>query len=197
MAMEPVEANNQVEASSRESAPQQEQRAGRENTCAYAHVCEQYDLPAYEDRHETHSYLGWRVIGTMIAWLILGKAVSGDTFFVACFLFAYPILLDCIKFKPVNKLRRLIKWAEVAVSMVWLVFSFLGMAGIFIFAENSNSIIKTADDFIIFSINDMSVQFILRCLLSLVLVTAVDYICRVTAVDTAYDNAGAAIQGAE
>lgn len=27
MAMEPVEANNQVEASSRESAPQQEQRA--------------------------------------------------------------------------------------------------------------------------------------------------------------------------
>lgn len=121
MAMEPAEANNQVEASSRESAPQQEQRAGRENTCAYAHVCEQYDLPAYEDRHETHSYLGWRVIGTMIAWLILGKAVSGDTFFVACFLFAYPILLDCIKFKPVNKLRRLIKWAEVAVSMVWLV----------------------------------------------------------------------------
>ena len=104
MAMEPVEANNQVKASSRESAPQQEQRAGRENTCAYAHVCEQYDLPAYEDRHETHSYLVWRFIGTMIAWLILGKAVSGDTFFVACFLFAYPILLDCIKFKPANKL---------------------------------------------------------------------------------------------
>lgn len=81
--------------------------------------------------------------------------------------------------------------------MAWLVFSFLGMAGIFIFAENSNSIIKTADDFIIFSINGMSVQFILQCLLSLVLVMAVDYICRVTAVDTAYDNAGTEIQGAE
>ena len=167
------------------------------DTCAYAQVCEQYGLPAYEDRHETHSYLGWRVVGTMLAWLILGKAVSGDTFFVACFLFAYPILLDCIKFKPVNELCRIIKWAEVAVSIAWLLFSFLGMAGIFTFAENSNSIIKTADDFIIFSINGMSVQIILQCLLSLVVVTAVDYICRVTAIDTTYDNVGAEIQGAE
>ena len=81
-----------------------------ENTCAYAHVCEQYDLPAYEDRHETHSYLGWRVIGTMIAWLILGKAVSGDTFFVACFLFADAML--CYVKQPKEERDRELKALE-------------------------------------------------------------------------------------
>lgn len=167
------------------------------STCTYASVCHQRNLSVYDDCTEDQSYLGWRVLGTICAWFVLGKAVSESTFFVACALFVYPILLDCIKMRPVNRLRKQIRCIEVGVSMTWLLFSFLGMAGIITFAENSTSIIQTADDYIGFSFHGVPVQYVLRGLLSMVVVTVLDYICKVTAVDTKYDNVKTQTQGAK
>lgn len=163
--------------------------------CQYAGSCKQRNVADdFNDKPDTRSALGWRVIITFLSWCALGKAVSSETFFVAVFLFTVPILYDCIKFRPANTARRMVMWLELVIALFWVVFSFLGMAGILTFSANTNSMIQTADNYVGFTIAGVQVESVLHCLLSVLFVTILDFLCKVSSLDAKTNEINANIQ---
>ncbi|ONK21236.1 hypothetical protein BLX87_23215 [Bacillus sp. VT-16-64] len=88
----------------------------------------------YDDPQTVFSVLWFRVGYTTIAWLIMGFWDEPYTknFFITLLLFASPLLMDYLRFKPINnKIRSGIKYIGVTVSALWILFSILGMSSFF------------------------------------------------------------------
>lgn len=163
--------------------------------CQYADSCKQRNrADDFNDKPDTRSSLGWRIVITFLAWCALGKAISSETFFVAVFLFTVPILYDCVKFRPANTARRVVMWLELGCSLFWVIFSFLGMAGILTFSANTNNMIQTADNYAGFTVTEVQVESVLHWLLSVLFVTIVDFFCKCTSLDAKTNEINANIQ---
>lgn len=114
-------------------------------------VCK--NLKIYDDKRSIseNSSLVFRAIYCGIAWFIMGKAISeGNGFFTSIILFASPLLIDYIKFIPSDIIRRNIKIAGMILSLLWIIFGFLGLSNILIVNTIGDMlVIQVAQDFII------------------------------------------------
>lgn len=139
---------------------------------------------ASADRPNMVAHLGFRVIYTFIAWMVLAKGISESAFFVSVFLFALPVLMDCLKFTSTEKARRWIMWGEIAVSGCWCIIALLGMLGILLVQEvNGLLMISTSTEFIGFNFGMMPVEKIWRWLGTVLVVTIVDWLCGMRQID--------------
>lgn len=85
---------------------------------------------SYGDKPSFLATLGARCVYTVIAWFILGLGIEPtQNFFVAVTLFAFPLLMDYLKFTPDSSLRKWIRRIGIALSTCWFVVGCLGMAG--------------------------------------------------------------------
>ena len=125
------------------------------------------------------SHIGGRFIYTVVAWFVLALDVSPTSFFVSLFLFILPILMDCISFGYKGWSKEKTIRIETAICMFWATFAILGLFGIFVVVPNHGALcIVTSKSFIGFSTPMIPVSYIWNCLGSVVLITAVDLVCR-------------------
>lgn len=143
------------------------------------------DLYGNNDVPNAASHLGIRLFYTVLAWIVLANGVSKDAFMVSACLFTMPIVMDCIKFTPTNSLRKYIIRFEIFLSVLWLFVFLLGIFNVLVVKECAGVLVMTnAESFIGFEIPMIPICSIWRWMLSLVFITAVDWICQFMGVDT-------------
>ncbi|WP_156040127.1 hypothetical protein [Alicyclobacillus macrosporangiidus] len=127
------------------------------------------------DKPTKFAHLGFRIIYTFISWVVLGKSVvEGQSFFVSVFLFAIPLLMDYLKFDTSD--RRWIRNTGIAVSMVWVVFSLMGLFGVLsIVSTKMGFVVMVSKDYIQFAGMSCSLSFVWWLLLSCVSLTVFDW----------------------
>lgn len=150
----------------------------KQEPCLFYKICKIRLNPfAPADKPNEVAHLGFRFAYTVLAWIVLAKGISANTFFVSMFLFVLPVFMDCLKFVPTTNLRRKINKAEIFVTGFWCVIAILGLFGIFVVEQvEENFIITTAPDFSGFKIEYFSVVIVWRFLISVVAVTMVDWL---------------------
>lgn len=85
--------------------------------------CGIYECPLVaSDEPNVFAHLGFRVGYTIVSWFVLGINVSKTAFFVSLFLFVLLLMMDCLKFTPINMIRKRIRNIEVMVSALWVIF---------------------------------------------------------------------------
>lgn len=81
------------------------------------------------DKPTKVAQLGWRCVYILLAWVILGYSPSpGKGYLTALCLFAFPLLLDYLKFEPDTPVRKWVRSIGIFVSGFWV---FLGALGAF------------------------------------------------------------------
>ena len=154
------------------------QRKSKNKNCPYYDDCQIRLHPlSSTDKSNAVAHLGFRFLYTILAWCVLGLGIS-DNFFVSMFLFVLPILMDCVKFKPVDRIRHWINRIEILITGFWSLVSLLGMVGILILEKDGlNWIIKTSENFVGFILTPISVKMIWCYLITTVAVTMIDWFC--------------------
>ena len=132
------------------------------------------------------AHLGFRFLYTLIAWFVLGFKVN-EGFFVSMFFFVLPVFMDCVKFTPLIKLRRWIKYVEVVLTGMALFFSLLGVFGIYTLKNETGTWQITSENVAIELPSGFDVGWIWIFLISIVFVTAVDWFCNDTKFDRVND----------
>lgn len=100
-------------------------RAKKHNRCPLAENCA-------ADRPTAVVGLGWRVLYTVMAWVVLGAGIMpGNGFFVSLVLFSMPLLMDYLRFDPDTKRRRRLRYLGIGFSVFCAMTGFFGLAGIF------------------------------------------------------------------
>lgn len=75
--------------------------------------------------------LGIRIGISILGWVLLGFNPSeGSGFFTSLMLFALPLLVDYIKFKPTTNFRNFVRFSGIVISFIWIIFSFIGLSGL-------------------------------------------------------------------
>jgi len=131
---------------------------------------------AATDRPNIVAHLGFRFLYTLIAWFVLGFRINEGFFLATCF-FALPVFMDCVKFTPLNKSRKLIRFFEIFISGLLFSVSLLGVIGIYAVENLNNSWVVVCKDFVVDLPSNFSVEVIWWILAAVVLITAVDWIC--------------------
>lgn len=159
------------------------QSTGRGKPCPYYEECpvRLHPLSAM-DNPNMAAHLGFRFLYTLVAWFVLGYNVS-EGFFVSMFFFVLPVFMDCIKFKPLTKLRMLIKRVEILFAGILLFISSLGVFRIYVLNNERGTWQMIATNFIVELPSDLEVGWIWWLLGAIALVTAVDWFCNVTKFD--------------
>lgn len=92
--------------------------------------------------------------------------------------FVLPVFMDCLKFTPLKKARRMIKIAEILLSGMLLFISAIGVLGIYALSNESGSWRIVVSDFVTeLPSGIIGVEWIWGLLVLIVLVTAVDWFC--------------------
>ncbi len=81
--------------------------------------------------------------------------------------------MDCLKFTPLKKARRMIKIAEILLSGMLLFISAIGVLGIYALSNESGSWRIVVSDFVTELPSGIDIEWIWRLLVLIVLVTAV------------------------
>ena len=163
------------------------QSSDKGKTCPYYDKCpvRLHPLSAM-DSPNMAAHLGFRFLYTLIAWFVLGFKVN-EGFFVSMFFFVLPVFMDCVKFTPLIKLRRWIKYVEVVLTGMALFFSLLGVFGIYTLKNETGTWQITYENFAIELPSGFDVGWIWIFLISIVFVTAVDWFCNDTKFDRVND----------
>lgn len=112
-----------------------------------------YFLTCPDDSPTKVAGLGWRFAYTVFAWFILGYGITGgNSFFVSLTLFAVPLLMDYLKFRPKTTWRIGLKSFGVLFSSLWVLIGLVGMSGILkIVIVNEELHFKVSEKFIALS----------------------------------------------
>lgn len=105
---------------------------------------------------------------------------SNRRFFVSMFFFVLPVFMDCVKFTPLKKSRRLIKMAEVSLTGVLFFISMPGIFNICTLSQETGKWQINATNFVIDLPSGIDVGWIWKLLVFIVIVTFVDWLCNDT-----------------
>lgn len=97
--------------------------------------------------------LGFRVVYTLIAWILLGNnVVQGNGFFMSLILFAAPLFVDYVQFKPLdNNFRKWLKAIGMGISILWIIIGAIGLGDILnIQLVRGINYIKVSDTFVVY-----------------------------------------------
>jgi len=132
----------------------------------------------YSDKPTQFAHLGWRIAYTIIAWIILGQEISpGQSFFVSLILFSTPLAMEYLRFRPKAKFRKIIRLVGIMITGTWIIFGFIGMAGILEVIKSGNNLFVTfSKDFILNGTYIAKVVYIWSILSINVLLTIIDWI---------------------
>ena len=100
------------------------------------------------------------------------------------FFFVLPVFMDCIKFTPLVKLRVWIKRFEVFVTGMAFFISSLGVLGIYTLSNKTGTWQIISENFVVGLPSGFDVAWIWNLLVTIVIVTAVDWLCN----DTKFDR---------
>lgn len=134
------------------------------------------------DNPNMAAHLGFRVLYTCIAWIVLGFKISEGFFLSMCF-FALPVFMDCLKFTPLNKKRKKIIFVETFVSGILFVISVIGVIGIYALEKNDESWKIVTKNFIGFLPSGFDISVIWYLLGTVVIITMVDWFCNEAKID--------------
>ena len=138
------------------------------------------------DNPNMAAHLGFRAFYTFIAWFVLGYKIN-DGFFLAMCFFVLPVFMDCIKFTPLNKIRKWIRRFEIAVTGALFFISLLGVIGIYALQGINGSWRIVTVSFIGWLPSDFDVGVMWWFLSATVIVTLVDWLCNETKFDKAVE----------
>ena len=122
------------------------------------------------DNPNMAAHLGFRVFYTVIAWFVLGFKVNEGFFLAMCF-FALPVFMDCLKFTPLNKKRKRIRFAEILFSGTLFAISIIGVIGIYAVEKVDGTWQIVTKDFIGYWLG------------FIVIITMVDWLCNESKLD--------------
>ena len=155
----------------------------RYKNCPYYDACPLRIHPlSAMDSPNMAAHLGFRFLYTLIAWFVLGYNVT-EGFFVSMFFFVLPVFMDCVKFTPLKKSRRLIKIAEVIISGFLLFISVLGVFGIYTLSNASGKWQITLSKFVVELPSGIDIEWIWWSLSLIVFVTFIDWLCNDSRID--------------
>ena len=156
----------------------------KEKSCPYYDKCPVRLHPSSStDNPNLAAHLGFRFLYTLVAWFVLGFNVN-EGFFVSMFFFVLPVFMDCIKFTPLVKLRVWIKRFEVFVTGMAFFISSLGVLGIYTLSNKTGTWQIISENFVVGLPSGFDVAWIWNLLVTIVIVTAVDWLCN----DTKFDR---------
>ena len=157
--------------------------------CPFFDTCKTRLHPfAATDEPNLVAHLGWRVAYTFLAWLVLGLNINSG-FLLAALFFILPIFMDCLKFYPLNNLRKKIRIAEIIILSLFNIIPLLGILGICKLEESEGLwFIVLSENFIIKTHLSISVECFWKLLGLVVGVTIVDWLCNGTRLDCAQEN---------
>ena len=149
----------------------------RDKNCPYYDSCplRMHPLSAMDNPNMV-AHLGFRFLYTLIAWFVLGYNVT-EGFFVSMFFFVLPVFMDCVKFTPLKKSRKLIKMAEVLVTGFLLFISVLGVFGIYTLINESGEWRITLSKFVAELPSGINIEWIWWSLGLIAFVTLIDWLC--------------------
>lgn len=120
--------------------------------------------------------LGIRCFITFIGWFVLGFKMEGKAVFNSLFLYFIPLLMDYLRFRPINKRRCLLRIFGKTFSIIFLIIAFLGFIGIFeATVINSVTMIKVSADFIAFHFINIKFIWLWRVIGIAPFITIFDY----------------------
>lgn len=155
----------------------------RYKNCPYYDTCplRMHPLSAM-DNPNMAAHLGFRFLYTLIAWFVLGNNVT-EGFFVSMLFFVLPVFMDCLKFTPLKKFRRLIKMAEVTATGFLLFISVLGVLDIYVVINESGEWKITPSKFVTELPSGIGLEWIWGLLGLIVFVTLIDWLCNDAKID--------------
>lgn len=130
------------------------------------------------DRPTKVAQLGWRCVYVIVAWVILGYSPSpGKGYFTALCLFAFPLLLDYLKFTPDTRFRKWVRSIGIFLSGFWI---FLGVLGAFdvlnVTVVNKELIVEVTDKFLVAQGTSVPLSVIWGIISFSVVLTIVDWV---------------------
>lgn len=129
-----------------------------------------------DDKPTVFAHLGWRVAYTLVACLLLGKGVrEGSGFFVSLLLFAFPLLLEYLRFQPKEKLRQWYRRICIIISACWVVVGIIGLTGVLeIYHFNNEFGVRVSYDYIVFPGFSFPLKYLWFTTLASVILTILD-----------------------
>ena len=134
------------------------------------------------DNPNMAAHLGFRVFYTLIAWFVLGFKVNEGFFLAMCF-FALPVFMDCLKFTPLNKIRKKIIILETVVSGILFLISLIGVIGIYVIENSGESWYIVTNNFVGYLPSGFDVAIMWYLLGLVVFITMVDWLCNEAKLD--------------
>lgn len=155
--------------------------------CPYYDVCKMRLHPSsLMEQQNLVVHLGFRFFYTLIAWFVLAFKVNDGFFLSMCF-FALPVFMDCVKFTPLNKYRKIIRLFEIGVTAALFFISLLGVFGIYTLKTGENFRVVT-ENFIGVLPSDVPIQTFWIVIGLTVFVTLVDWLCNLFKLDDKVDE---------
>ena len=126
------------------------------------------------DKPNKYAHLEFRVIYTLVAWVVLGKGIiQGQAFFVSIFLFVIPLFMDYLKFDTPS--RPWVRKLGIGISVVWTIFSLLGLFNILSIIETkAGFMVMIAKNYIMYGGVSVSISDIWLLMISCVAITIFD-----------------------
>ena len=122
------------------------------------------------------AHLGFRCFYTVLAWIVLGYKVNEGFFLSMCF-FVLPVFMDCLKFTPLNEIRKLVRNCELCVSGLLFGVSLLGVIGIYELKKVDGAWTIYLTDFAGYLPSDIELGTMWMLLILVVFVTLIDWFC--------------------
>lgn len=151
--------------------------------CPLYDVCSLKTHPlSSTDSPNMAAHLGFRVFYTFIAWFVLGYKVNEGFFLAMCF-FALPVFMECLKFTPLSKTRKIVIMAETIISGLLFALSLIGVTGIYELKRNGDSWQILTTNFVGFLPSGFDISVMWWILGLICVITCVDWICNEAKID--------------
>lgn len=122
----------------------------------------------------SYKSLGIRLLYVFIAWAFLGLA-SGNGFFTALTLFAFPLAFDYWNVNPENKMRKIVNRTSRFINATWVTIGLIGTIGILTSTTLNNvQYIVFSKEYIIQSSFNMQQEYLFMFVLISVFMAAMD-----------------------
>lgn len=132
--------------------------------------------------------LGWRATLAIAGWFVLGHTTQdGSGFFTSLTLYSIPILVEYLKFKPVDIWRFVIKILATILSGIYTLIGFLGMSNILIVNNvNNKAYIKVSSNYIIFPGRQITATAVWLLIGVSVILTIIEWVAHHSLMDKEY-----------
>mgnify|MGYP006883319082 CR=1 FL=1 len=149
-------------------------------------MSEENEVVALCNDHPTrYAQLGWRLLCTLLSWIVLGNSISeGNAFFGTIAIFSGTLLLDYFKYEPQGRLRKCVKKFGKVVNAIFLFIALVGLFGIISIVEiNNQFFIISSNNFVFPNKQIIDIQYFWLSMLSSVLACSFDWIVNETSLE--------------